>query len=207
MSVTVTAVPTTYLLISGIIRLVVAGGVMAGGVGIGAGAYLNNELKDFQDNNNKVNHFNDINEEMKSILNKQKENITKEDLEKLISKEYQTTFVDKDLLMKTLEEHGCENMDFSNGVITCSLENFKFEFYKDNTLEGEEKNAFRMKITTSCSDEELAQLIDDINSEYTMNTQEESYIKIKERLEQQGLRINEEEILEDDSIVLTVNIN
>ena len=207
MSVTVTAVPTTYLLISGLIRLVIAGGVMAGGAGIGASAYLNNELKDFQDNNNQENHFDDINEEMKSILNKQKENITKEDLEKLISKEYQTTFVDKDLLIKTLKEHGCENIRYEKGIITCTLEDFKLEFYKDETLEGEEKNAFRMKIIANCDENRIEELINDINTEYTMNTQEESYIKIKERLEKQGLRINEEEILEDDSIVLTININ
>ncbi len=111
------------------------------------------------------------------------------------------------MLIKTLNEHGCENTKYENGIITCTLEDFKLEFYKDETLEGEEKNAFRMKIIANCDESKIEELINDINTEYTMNTQEESYIKIKERLEKQGLRINEEEILEDDSIVLTININ
>ena len=32
-------------------------------------------------------------------------------------------------------------------------------------------------------------------------------IKIKERLENKGMKINQEEVLEDNSIMLTVNIN
>ena len=37
--------------------------------------------------------------------------------------------------------------------------------------------------------------------------QEETYMKIKERISNKNLKIDNEEILEDDSIVLTINID
>ena len=64
-----------------------------------------------------------------------------------------------------------------------------------------------MKITTKCKESELQSFVDDLNSEYRLNTQEENYIKIKERLDKQNLKIGEEEVFEDNTIVLTVNID
>ena len=46
----------------------------------------------------------------------------------------------------------------------------------------------------------------DIGNEYTINAQEVSYNKIKERLEEQNLDIENEEIYDDNTIVLTVNL-
>ena len=63
-----------------------------------------------------------------------------------------------------------------------------------------------MKVTCDADCDDSA-IIEDLSSEYGMNAQEESYLKIKERLAQKNLQIDEEEVLEDNSIVLTVNIN
>lgn len=41
---------------------------------------------------------------------------------------------------------------------------------------------------------------------YKQNLQEQVYIKTKERIEEQGMRIESEEILEDNSVVLTVSV-
>ena len=56
------------------------------------------------------------------------------------------------------------------------------------------------------SDTELEDIVKDINDEYRANAQEISYNKIKERLEAQNLTIDEEEIYDDNTIVLTVNL-
>ncbi len=62
----------------------------------------------------------------------------------------------------------------------------------------------KVSLINDCDETEL---INDINSEYALNCQEETYIKIKERLERKNLKIAEEEILEDDSIMLTINLD
>ena len=50
-------------------------------------------------------------------------------------------------------------------------------------------------------------LVNDIGSEYCANAQEISYNKIKERLEKQNLTIDDEEIYDDNTIVLTINLD
>ena len=62
----------------------------------------------------------------------------------------------------------------------------------------------RVYSVTSCDE---ATLINDLNTEYALNVQEETYMKIKERISNKNLKIDNEEILEDDSIVLTINID
>ena len=112
-----------------------------------------------------------------------------------------TAFMDKDLLIKTLKEHGCDQFkeNFDNSF-SCRVEGFKVDLYRQS-----EEEPYRIKI--SCAqDENYEEFLGDLNSEYALNTQEETYIKIKERLSAQNLKINEEEILEDNTIMLTINL-
>lgn len=125
--------------------------------------------------------------------------ITKEEA-KSISKEYSTVFMSEEVLMKTLDEHGFSDFENTDGKITCKIENFSLEFSRDSVDE-----PYSMKINCDLTCDE-SQLISDVDSEYAMNVQEETYLKIKERLEKKNLKISEEEILEDDSIMLTINL-
>lgn len=127
----------------------------------------------------------------------------------IISKEYKTVFADRSLLIKTLEEHGVENVQVSGESVFGKFGSFRIDCYREqkSVYDTVEQNPFIMKISAECSQEEIDNFINDINTEYMTNTQEESYIKIKERLEKQGLSIDEEEVFEDNTIVLTVNIN
>ena len=121
----------------------------------------------------------------------------------VICKEYTTTFVSQEVLLKTLQEHGFENIQLQKNNVICETELFKLEFYKTDETE-----SYTLKITSSCeNDEEISTLIDDLSTEYSFNSQNESYNKITERLEKQGLKIDDEEVLDDDTIVLTVNID
>ena len=49
-------------------------------------------------------------------------------------------------------------------------------------------------------------LITDLNDEYGLNIQEMTYNKIKERLEQENMRLESETVMDDNSIVLTIDI-
>jgi len=115
-----------------------------------------------------------------------------------ICSQYKTIFKDASLLRKTLVEHEVENIVEENGKIYGNLQALKFEFSKD------EEGLYEMHIIHE-ENEDLG-IVDELNNEYQMNVQEESYMKIKKNLESQNLQIATEEVMEDNSIMLTVNL-
>jgi hypothetical protein len=119
--------------------------------------------------------------------------------EKLFNKELETQILDKDLLLKTLEEHGAINIQEDDNEITCDCEAFHLCFYRT------ENNPYHLKISYNSANN-LNEFVEDIGNEYTINAQEISYNKIKERLEKQNHEIENEEIYDDNTIVLTVNL-
>ena len=120
--------------------------------------------------------------------------------EKLFNQDFQTQIVDKQTLLKTLKEHGAKNITDNYGNISCNCEQFHIEF----TYNGDKPYTMRVSARSDYGVEELAQ---DLGVEYSANAQEISYNKIKERLEKQNLTIDEEEIYDDNTIVLTVNLD
>lgn len=125
--------------------------------------------------------------------------IEEEVLEELFSKKFTTIIMDKETLLKTLEEHGATNIIESCGDISCECDSFHLDFYK------EENAPYSLNISYKKEDG-VNELLTDLSNEYSTNAQEVSYEKIKERLEIQNLRIEEEEIYDDNTIVLTVNL-
>ena len=157
-------------------------------------------------------NFNSMNYNLKNLMdgefkNEEVQKVVNEAVN-MISKEYETVFADRNLLLKTLEEHGVEDIHINGDSLTGKMGGFRIDCYREKQTAFDSKEAipFTMKITAECTEDDITKLINEFNSEYALNTQEENYIKIKERLEQQGLKIDEEEVYEDDVIVLTVNI-
>ena len=123
-------------------------------------------------------------------------------IKKMFEEEIETAIVDKDALIKTLDEHGATITGESEYEVTCNLDNFVFRFYKK---ERAKEAPFTLKVRYT-DNFNLEETIKDIGDEYTQNAQEISYNTIKERLEEQNLTIDNEEIYEDNTIVLTVNL-
>ncbi len=119
--------------------------------------------------------------------------------EELFNKEFETQIMDKELLLKTLKEHGAINIQEENDNITCDCEAFHLCFHKT------EDKPYFLKISYN-DEKNLNEFVQEIGNEYTSNAQEISYNQIKERLEQKNLEIEEEEIYDDNTIVLTVNL-
>lgn len=128
-------------------------------------------------------------------------------MKKIYAKDFQTAIVDKDTLIKTLQEHGMSCIYEQGDNIIAEIDDLQLEFKKQNDepyllkvsclSEGKIKGSFEKAIS---------ELMVDLEEEYTLNVQEVSYNKIKERLAQKNLSIDSEEILDDDSIVLTINL-
>ncbi len=49
--------------------------------------------------------------------------------------------------------------------------------------------------------------INDLNSEYTMNVQESVYLKILDKLKSNNMQLESEEVEDDNTIVVTVNLD
>ncbi len=125
-----------------------------------------------------------------------------DELEEIFQHEFDTVIVDKKVLLKTLREHGATNFEEEpDGTISCDCEAFRFTFHKRS-----ENQPYTMTVAYNKAHNPV-QIAQDIGSEYALNAQEISYNKIKERLAQQNLQISEEEVFDDNTIVLTVDLN
>ena len=116
------------------------------------------------------------------------------------NKNFDTTIMDKNALLKTLKEHGATSIKEDGNDIECNCQYFHLNFTKTD-----ENSPYKMLITAS-ENKGVDEFASDIGSEYTLNAQEISYNKIKERLEAQHLEISDEEIYDDNTIVLTVDL-
>lgn len=151
------------------------------------------------------NSINNQVEELRSNIQNRRDILINEDKEEinLCESIYQTAYTDIGLLTKTLKEHGVENLLSNNdNEITCEVEDYKLTFYRENS-----EQAFNLKIACPENISSVNEKIDDLNNEYTLNVQEEAYLHIIEKLKENNLELEHEEVLDDNTIVLTVNLD
>lgn len=118
-----------------------------------------------------------------------------------LEKTIETPFVDKELLFKTLEEHGCRNIKENEyGQISCKNGDYTFKFEKS-----EIDKPYYLNITYTNKDN-VDEEFNDISNEYVVNVQESSYNSIIEKLKDNNMEIESEEICDDNTIVLTINL-
>ncbi len=118
-----------------------------------------------------------------------------------IEKTFETPFMDRDILMKTLEEHGIKNIiEWENGI-SGEVDNYKLIFEKPAA-----EKPYNVKITCLENDS-VEEKVGDLNQEYAMNVQEDAYLHIIEKLKENNMQIEDEEVQDDNTIVLTVNID
>lgn len=196
MSVTVTAVPL-WLITAKIIGATAAttAAASAGATGIHIisaikSAVQNSKLDD-------VLNYSDYEE-----LKNKKVTLTKEDMD-LLSKTYETPFMNRELLERTLEEYGMQVVESSEEYISATIERLFFTFSRQDV-----NSPYNLKIEFPDDCEEMqSEVAESLYEEYGCNTQEETYIRLKEKIDKSNMYIEDEEILEDDSIVLTISLD
>lgn len=118
-----------------------------------------------------------------------------------IEKSFETPFMDKALLIKTLEEHGANGINETDfGQIKCFCDHYELIFERTNA-----DKPYYVRIKALDTDDTESKL-NDLNSEYAVNVQEASYNSIVSKLEENNLEIENEEVCDDNTIVLTVNL-
>ena len=119
----------------------------------------------------------------------------------VVEKVYETPFMDKEILLKTIQEHGiCEITETFDGKITGKVDTFSLEFEQTSS-----DKPYTLKITCNKKDNS-DEKVDDISSEYGANVQEAAYLSIVERLKENNMQIEDETVEEDNTIVLTINL-
>lgn len=114
---------------------------------------------------------------------------------------YSTNYTDKGVLLNTLIEHGAQEITETGEEITCKLYGMEMVYYKKDG-----SNGYTLDITQISDVSECQDLINDLNEEYGLNIQEMTYNKIKERLDKENMRLESETVIDDNSIVLTIEI-
>ena len=142
-------------------------------------------------------------QELSSMYN-EAENCSKDHViteKHFIEKTFETPFMDKSILLKTLEEHGVKNITEWDNGLSGEVDNYRLTFEK----EAEDK-PYNVKI--QCLEHDNAEeKVGDLNSEYAMNVQEDAYLHILDKLKENNMQIEQEEVMDDNTIVLTVNID
>jgi hypothetical protein len=114
---------------------------------------------------------------------------------------YTTNYTDKGTLLNTLTEHGAEEIAENGDEISCKLYGMEMVYYKKSG-----SNGYTLDITQISNVSECESLINDLNDEYGLNIQEMTYNKIKERLDKENMRLESETVMDDNSIVLTIDV-
>lgn len=146
---------------------------------------------------NQNHHLNSVAE----FKNKECNDINTITAEHFIEKDFETPFVDKAILLKTLEEHNVDGITENGDSITCRVENYTLNFTKN-----EQDKPYTLRVTCTEKDN-VQEKVDDLNSEYALNVQEDAYLHIIDKLKENNMQIEEEEVQDDNTIVLTVNID
>ncbi|MDE6138881.1 MAG: hypothetical protein K2F57_05365, partial [Candidatus Gastranaerophilales bacterium] len=97
--------------------------------------------------------------------------------------------------------HGAEEISETGDEVSCKLFGMEMVYYKKDG-----SNGYTLDITQVSNKSECEDVINDLNEEYGLNIQEMTYNKIKERLEFENMRIESETVMEDNSIILTIDI-
>jgi hypothetical protein len=114
---------------------------------------------------------------------------------------YPTNFVDEEILLDTLRDYGVQTNKNQNGEIQCKVENSILSFYKENS------NNYVVKVKGDSSLKYVYDQLNVIDEEYKRNVQSYTYNKVVEKLQRSNMNIESEEVMEDNSLVLTINVN
>nr|WP_263324561.1 hypothetical protein [Neobacillus sp. Marseille-Q6967] len=113
---------------------------------------------------------------------------------------FPTNFRDGALLTRTLKEFGVNPIQGTNGDISCIVQGTQLTFRQN------EDAPFTVEMKNPPNLHEIFMYISDVDDEYKRYVQALVYEKLKARAAEKNLSIENEEVLEDNSIVITLNI-
>ena len=113
----------------------------------------------------------------------------------------QTKFTNDELLTKTLQEHGFPVREVSENHVVAKAGKSELNYQRNNVSE-----AFSVTATGWDNVDDLIFDVECLEKEYLSNVQSYTYNKLIQNLSDSGMTIEDEVVLEDNSILLTINI-
>lgn len=113
----------------------------------------------------------------------------------------ETAFQNCELLQKTLTQHGLQVQTISENELLVRSESGVLRYFRqDSSL------PYSLELSNISNMRELLDSVDELENEYGRNVQSFTYNKVMTSLCEHGMSVDSEEILEDDSILLTLNL-
>lgn len=116
-------------------------------------------------------------------------------------KSIDTSYVDENMLLKTLTEHGIPAKLVTENEIVAELTGGTIVYTRSSS-----EDAFVMDINDIHDVDELLCSVRAIESEYKTNVQTFSYERVMNHLPE-NMSLDSEQVLEDDSILITLNVD
>ncbi len=113
----------------------------------------------------------------------------------------ETAFTDEHLLAKTLTQHGLQVLGSEENELTVRSESGTLRYFRRAAGE-----PFYLALENISNLRELLDSVDELENEYGRNVQAFTYQKVLTGLIEHGMQVGSEEILEDESILLTLNL-
>ena len=113
----------------------------------------------------------------------------------------ETRFADADILHSTLKEHGVNTIIHNKNNVEAIFEAGRITYHKNPNDEN-----FKMRISNVTNIDGLICDLDLIENEYDLNLQSYTYNSVINNLPE-NMSVENEEVLEDDSILITVNVD
>ncbi|MDR1630661.1 MAG: hypothetical protein LBS36_10695 [Oscillospiraceae bacterium] len=113
----------------------------------------------------------------------------------------ETIFNDMTLLQKTLEEHGLSVSVVSDHQLLCRIGEVLLDYTRQTAGE-----PFRVAVSGLQNIDNFLNEMECFEREYKQNVQSYTYNKLINNLSESNMTVAEETVLEDNSILLTINI-
>lgn len=113
---------------------------------------------------------------------------------------FPTNFTDGNLLFKTLDDFGCKPTLDQKRNVTVLMNKTKFVFRPVAS------GAFIVEVTGDFTPDQAHTVLSEMDETYKRNVQSQTYENLVEKIQERHWEIEEENVLEDNSIVITVKI-
>ena len=113
----------------------------------------------------------------------------------------ETQFADEVLLLQTLREHGMNVLTGSEGAYIVETECGRLRYFRK-----EKSGPFYLQIENVSDMTGLLTSIDSLENEYGRNVQKFTYDRVLRSIGDYGMSIEDQTVLEDDSIVLRLRV-
>jgi len=113
---------------------------------------------------------------------------------------FPTNFRDEQLLVSTLRDYDLQPNVQADGQVTCLVERSVLRFHPA------EEGPFSVEVENAPNLQQVFQLLSTLDEDYKRGVQAVTYEKLMGRVEEKNLVVESEEVLEDNSIVVTLNV-